>query len=153
MHKVTRLAPRMAIFLAGAVAGAITFSRRQASDRAAVKEMKDTVAALQQRLEAQEAATAERLAQVQQRLDEHAAKLSEVPTAAQFVTAMEQLLNKTMASLDERLTNQAHSIEILKTTVSQTDNLLERVLESLDSLQTLTENSELPQDTLLRRPA
>jgi uncharacterized coiled-coil protein SlyX len=47
---------------------------------------------------------------------------------------MEQLLAKTMTSLDERLTTQAHSIEVLKTTVSQTDSLLERVLESLDSL-------------------
>ena len=40
---------------------------------------------------------------------------------------MEQLLSKTMASLDDRLTTQAHSIEALQTTVSQTDSLLENV--------------------------
>jgi len=63
---------------------------------------------------------------------------------------MEQLLSKTMASLDDRLTTQAHSIEVLKTTVAQTDSLLERVLESLDSLQTYTEAPQLENDALLR---
>ena len=62
---------------------------------------------------------------------------------------MEQLLAKTMTSLDERLTTQAHSIDVLKTTVSQTDSLLERVLESLDSLQTYTDPAALGNDTLL----
>ncbi len=65
---------------------------------------------------------------------------------------MEQLLSKTMSSLDERLTTQAHSIEVLKTTVSQTDSLLERVLESLDSLQSYSEETEAA-DALLQRPA
>jgi uncharacterized coiled-coil protein SlyX len=66
---------------------------------------------------------------------------------------MEQLLSKTMTSLDDRLTTQAHSIEVLKTTVSQTDSLLERVLESLDSLQSYTDPAELSDDVLLARPA
>ena len=83
--------------------------------------------------------TLTRFAQVETRLDEHAVKLADVPSTAQIVAAMEQLLSKTMTSLDERLTTQAHSIEALKTTVTQTDSLLERVLESLDSLQTYTD--------------
>ena len=87
------------------------------------------------------------------RLDEHSAKLAEVPSTAQIVAAMEQLLSKTMTSLDDRLTTQAHSIEVLKTTVSQTDSLLERVLESLDSLQSYTETADLSEDALLSRPA
>jgi hypothetical protein len=66
---------------------------------------------------------------------------------------MEQLLSRTMASLDDRLTTQAHSIEILKSTVSQTDSLLERVLESLDSLQAYNDSPELVEDPLLSRPA
>jgi len=66
---------------------------------------------------------------------------------------MEQLLSKTMSSLDERLTTQARSIEVLKTTVSQTDSLLERVLESLDSLQSASESPELAEDGLAQRPA
>jgi uncharacterized coiled-coil protein SlyX len=65
---------------------------------------------------------------------------------------MEQLLSKTMTSLDERLTTQAHSIEALKATVTQTDGLLERVLESLDSLQTFTDPAELVGDSTTRRP-
>jgi uncharacterized coiled-coil protein SlyX len=64
---------------------------------------------------------------------------------------MEQLLSKTMASLDDRLTTQARSIEVLKTTVSQTDSLLERVLESLDSLQTLSDPADFGEDPSLSR--
>jgi uncharacterized coiled-coil protein SlyX len=75
--------------------------------------------------------------------------LGEVPSTAQIVAAMEQLLSKTMASLDDRLSTQAHSIEVLKTTVSQTDSLLERVLESLDSLQTYTDPAALGEDLFL----
>jgi uncharacterized coiled-coil protein SlyX len=65
---------------------------------------------------------------------------------------MEQLLSKTMTSLDERLTTQAHSIEALKTTVTQTDSLLERVLESLDSLQTYTDPAEFAGDSAAQLP-
>ena len=76
-------------------------------------------------------------------MEEHAVKLADIPSTSQIVAAMEQLLSKTMASLDERLTTQAHSIEALKTTVTQTDSLLERVLESLDSLESYTDPAEL----------
>ena len=48
-----------------------------------------------------------------------------------------------MSSLDDRLTT--HSIEVLKTTVSQTDSLLERVL---DSMQAYAEPLELGDDPL-----
>jgi uncharacterized coiled-coil protein SlyX len=64
---------------------------------------------------------------------------------------MEQLLSKTMTSLDERLTTQAHSIEALKTTVTQTDSLLERVLESLDSLESYADPAELAGVSLAQR--
>jgi uncharacterized coiled-coil protein SlyX len=66
---------------------------------------------------------------------------------------MEQLLSKTMASLDDRLSAQARSIDVLKTTVSQTDSLLERVLESLDSLQSFSDPADLAENPLLTRPA
>ena len=72
--------------------------------------------------------------------------MTDVPSTGQIVAAMEQLLTKTMASLDDRLITQAHSIEVLKTTVSQTDSLLERVLESLDSLQTFTDPADCTED-------
>jgi chromosome segregation ATPase len=122
-------------------------------DPAAAQELKNSLADLQTRMADRDAASGQRFTQIETRLEEHAAKLSEVPSTAQIVAAMEQLLSKTMASLDDRLTTQAHSIEVLKTTVSQTDSLLERVLESLDSLQTYTDPAELSDDVLLHRAA
>jgi chromosome segregation ATPase len=149
--------PRIAIFLAGIAAGAFTSARRDRGragmEPASLQDLKASLATLETRLTAQDTATAERFSKVESRLEEHAAKLSEIPSTAQIVAAMEQLLSKTMTSLDERLTTQAHSIEVLKTTVSQTDSLLERVLESLDSLQTYTDPAELSDDVLLARPA
>ena len=122
-------------------------------DPAALKGLKDSLSGLENRLATQETASANRFTQIELRLDEHAAKLADVPSTTQIVAAMEQLLSKTMSSLDERLSTQAHSIEVLKTTVSQTDSLLERVLESLDSLQTYTDPAEFSDDVLLQRPA
>jgi hypothetical protein len=60
--------------------------------------------------------------------------VGETPSTQEIVAAVERLLFRTMTSLDERLSAQAQSIELLKGTVSQTDSLLERVLESIDSL-------------------
>jgi hypothetical protein len=149
--------PRIAIFLAGIAAGAFTSARRgrgaAGMEPATLQDLKSSLANLEIRLSAQDSATAERFNKVEARLEEHATKLAEVPSTAQIVSAMEQLLSKTMTSLDERLTTQAHSIEVLKTTVSQTDSLLERVLESLDSLQTYTDPVDLSDDVLLSRPA
>jgi hypothetical protein len=151
MSRVLSYAPRVAIFLAGIAAAAITMPRRRGGgmDPAAVDELKRSLAGLEARLQEQETADATRFAQVESRLEEHAARLADVPSTGQIVAAMEQLLSKTMASLDDRLTAQANSIDVLKTTVSQTDSLLERVLESLDSLQTFTDPVDFATDPLL----
>ena len=155
MSQVIKYVPRAALFLAGVAVAAVTLSRKERAgmDPRAVGELKKSLADLESRIQSREAADAARFAQVETRLEEHAAKLADVPSTAQIVNAMEQLLSRTMASLDERLTTQAHSIEVLKTTVSQTDSLLERVLESLDSLQTFAEPSDFTEDPLLSRPA
>jgi uncharacterized coiled-coil protein SlyX len=155
MQRVLNYIPRAAIFLAGVAAGALTLSRREGGglDSGAAQDLKRSITGLEGRLTAQESANAARFGQMEARLDEHAAKLADVPSTSQIVAAMEQLLSKTMASLDDRLTTQAHSIEVLKTTVSQTDSLLERVLESLDSLQTYTDPAEFADDPLLSRAA
>ena len=146
--------PRAAIFLAGVALGALTSGRRESgADPGAVRDLKQSVSELETRLAAQQSENANRFGQIETRLDEQAAKLANIPSTTQIVSAMEQLLSKTMASLDERLTTQAHSIEVLKTTVSQTDSLLERVLESLDSLQNYSEGSEHSADALMERPA
>ncbi|HEY1340050.1 MAG TPA: hypothetical protein VGF59_21200 [Bryobacteraceae bacterium] len=155
MPRALNYIPRLAIFLAGIAAGALTTTRRERGGTAPenAEELKRALAELQSRLATQDAANANRFGQIEARLDEHASKLAEMPSTTQIVSAMEQLLAKTMASLDQRLTTQAHSIEVLKTTVSQTDSLLERVLESLDSLQSYTDPAELAEDSLLHRPA
>ena len=151
MPRVLNYVPRVALFLAGVAAAAITLSRRErgAVDPATTDALKLSLTGLEVRLEARETADAARFARVETRLEEHGAKLADVPSTSQIVAAMEQLLSKTMASLDDRLTTQAHSIEVLKTTVSQTDSLLERVLESLDSLQTFTDPVDFAEDPLL----
>ena len=155
MPQVFKYMPRVAIFLAGIAAGALSSGSRRrqegGADAAAVNELKKSVAQLDARLNAHEASTTAHLEKVDQQLQEHAARLADVPSTTQIIAAMEQLLSRTMSSLDERLTVQARSIEVLKTTVSQTDSLLERVLESLDSLQ--AEGSEPAEDSLLQRPA
>jgi hypothetical protein len=100
---------------------------------------------------ANEAANASRFDQIEAKLDEHAVRLADVPSTAQIVSAMEQLLAKTMSSLDDRLNSQAKSIDTVKTTVAQTDTLLERVLESLDSLQSINDQAGFADDALLHQ--
>jgi len=153
MSSVLKQFPRIAIFLAGVAAGAITLQRRKPGmDSEAVDELRRSLAGLDSRLQAKEAADESRFAQVEAKLEEHATRLADVPSTSQIVAAMEQLLSKTMSSLDQRLTTQAESIEVLRTAVAQTDGLLERVLESIDSLQSYNETREYSEDPLLSRP-
>ena len=98
-------------------------------------QLKKSLAHLEGRLANQEANHDNRLNQLEAKVNGHEQRLNEVPSTTQIVAAMEALLSKTMTSLDDRLSAQAHSIEVLKSTVSQTDELLERVLESIDSLR------------------
>jgi glutamyl-tRNA reductase len=143
----------VAIFLAGVAAGTLTLSRRERGGMdPAADQLKRSLADLESRLAAQETANAIVHKRIEARLDGHAAKLAEVPSVAQLTAAVEQLLTRTMSSLDERLTTQAHSIEVLRTTVSQTDSLLERVLESLDALQTHTDPAGLSSDASSQQP-
>jgi chromosome segregation ATPase len=153
MSRTFLILPGVAAFLAGIAAGALTAGRREQSglDPAVTQDIKRALANLETQLAAQQTASTGRFAQVEVRLDEHAAKLADMPSTAQIVSAMEKLLAKTMSSLDERLTSQARSIDTLKTTVSQTDSLLERVLESLDSLQSFTDPAEFAEDSLLQQ--
>lgn len=163
MSKETNVLSEVAIFLAGALAAGLVATRRREhapaatapgdAESAGAHDLRRAISALEGRLTAQESSTASRFHQLETRIEEQSAKLAEVPSTQQIVGAMEQLLAKTMASLDDRLVTQAHSIEVLKTTVSQTDSLLERVLESLDSLQTYAEPGDVTEDTLLHRPA
>ena len=152
MARDISILPRVAIFIAGVAAGALTGGARRRSDESpATKDLRTGLVSLETRLAAQESANAERFSQLESRLEQHAVRLADVPSTTQIIGAMEELLSKTMTSLDHRLTAQAKSIDTLKSTVSQTDSLLERVLESLDSLQTSTD-AEMADDPLFNRP-
>ena len=154
MSRALNYVPRAALFLAGVAVASLARPRRGSggADQAALGELKTAIADMESRLQAGQAADAARFRRVEATLEEHSAKLADSPSTSQIVAAMEQLLSKTMASLDDRLTGQARSIEVLKTTVSQTDSLLERVLESLDSLQNYSD-PEFTEDPVLNRPA
>ena len=127
------------MLLAGVAAGALTRIFKTA-DAGQIEGLKKSLADLEGRLANQEALHENRLERIEAKIDEHEQRLNEVPSTSQIVAAMEALLSKTMTSLDERLSSQAHSIDVLKTTVSQTDELLERVLESIDSLRQPEDN-------------
>jgi chromosome segregation ATPase len=122
---------RLAVVIGGFAAGALV-RRWQAHDAAAPRRSLDR---LSREWKAQVRAHDYRISRLEARSEAHEAKLAEVPSTAQIVSAMDELLGKAMSGLDGRLTAQARSIETLQTTVSQTDELLERVLESLDTLR------------------
>ena len=107
---------------------------------AAVASLEATVASLTTRYDS-------RLSTLETHVKDHEAKLKELPTLAQVVSTMEEMLSSTMSGLDQKLSDQVKSIEVLKTTVSQSDELMERVLDSIYSLQShVAENdkSEVP---------
>jgi uncharacterized coiled-coil protein SlyX len=106
----------------------------------AVASLEASVAALTTRYDS-------RLTQLESRVGDHDSKLKEVPTLAQVVSTMEAMLSSTMSGLDQKLSEQVRSIDVLKTTVAQSDELMERVLDSIYSLQShVAENdkSEVP---------
>jgi uncharacterized coiled-coil protein SlyX len=126
--------PRAALLLAGLAAGAMTRIFKSADDRELAL-LKQSVSQLEARLANQEALQDNRLQQLEAKVADHEQRLTDVPSTGQIVAAMESLLSKTMASLDARLSGQAHSIEVLNSTVSETDELLQKVLESIDRLK------------------
>ena len=127
--------PRAALLFIGVAAATLT--------RLLKSENAQDVAQLRKSLADLEARHENRLSQLEAAVADHEQRLNDVPSTTQIVAAMEALLSKTMTSLDQRLTAQAQSIEVLKTTVSQTDELLERVLESIDSVRQKQEEPEL----------
>ncbi|MFB3827167.1 MAG: hypothetical protein ACE15B_10375 [Bryobacteraceae bacterium] len=125
--------PRFAFLLAGVAAG--TAVRLLVSGPRETASLRRQVADLRAEIARREAERDRRFESIENRLAEHDAALATVPSAAEIGAAVEAALSRTMLNLDQRLTAQAESIDLLKTTVAQTDSLLERVLESLDSLR------------------
>ena len=107
--------------------------RWQAQDTALAPQR--SVDRLSREWKAQVRAHDRRLTRLEARCDEHEERLNQAPSTGQLIAAMDDLLAKALTGLEGRLTAQAQSIETLQATVSQTDELLERVLESLDTLR------------------
>jgi len=114
---------------------------------AAIAALESSVATLATQYHGRLAEVENRISHHDVKLGDHDAKLKEMPTLAQVVSTMEEMLSSTMSGLDNKLSEQVRSIEVLKTTVAQSDELMERVLDSIYSLQShVAENdkSEVP---------
>lgn len=134
MEQTMNILPRVAIFIGRVAARALPpGGARQSS--ASVIRLEAELARLEHRLAADESASAERFHRIEAQLEEHAARLADIPTGREINAAMEELLSKTLRSLDSRLRVHAQSIDELKATVSETDSLLRKVLESFDAMQ------------------
>jgi hypothetical protein len=143
MNRALAVVTKLPFFLGGAILGLVLSSRRSEvksigakvrADAETVRDLRQLVSSVESRLASQESLSADLLKQLEGRLEALASRVGETPSTQEIVAAVERLLFRTMTSLDERLSAQAQSIELLKGTVSQTDSLLERVLESIDSL-------------------
>ena len=132
--------PRATFLLAGFAAGAVARAWHNSGQAREIASLRHSLADLEARLADRQAEWDRAIAQVGIRLDEHETRLSDVPSTSQIIAAMDELLSKTMRSLNQRLSAQADAIELLKTTVGQTDGLLERVLESLDALREVSDD-------------
>src|ERR1035437_2541904 len=82
MSRVLNYVPRVALFLAGEAAAAITLSRRERGgmDAGTTEELTRALTGPNARLQARETADAARLDRVEIRLEEPAAKLADVPS-------------------------------------------------------------------------
>jgi uncharacterized coiled-coil protein SlyX len=126
--------PRVAFLVTGFAVGAMArlMAPRSSPETALLKR---SLADVEARLLQHESACQQKSELIEARLDDHETRLNDAPSTGQIVAAMEQLLGRTMQSLNQRLAAQAEAVDLLKTTVSQTDALLERVIGSLDSLR------------------
>ena len=150
MERTLKYASFMAALGTGIAVGVFSGTRRRGgADAAAMQSLKRSFAELEARMTSQQEAVDIRFRKIDDRLDEHAARLAEIPSTTQIVGAIEQLLAKSMFSLDKRLTAQAESIEILRAAVSQTDAFLERLLEAQGSLKNDACPAETEQDESL----
>ncbi len=131
MERKQNYASFMAALGVGIAVGVFSgLRRRGGTDAPAIRSLTRSLTDLEGRMTSQQQAVEVRFREIDARLEEHAARLAEIPSTAQIVGAIEQLLAESMSSLDKRLTAQAASIEVLRTTVAQTDSFLERFLEA-----------------------
>jgi len=106
-----------------------------------VDDLATAVTGLQQRLDAVAAplekidAVTERIGQLEKRVEQMAAEPPVAgPSIEQVLTAVEQMVATKIGGLDERLTDQVHAIELLRHASTQTDSLLQRLIQAVEGL-------------------
>jgi len=112
------------------------------------EETKVALASLEASLASLNARFDGRMSELEHKITEHDTKLQNVPTLTEIVSTMEQMLTGAMSGLDQKLSEQVHSIEMLKSTVSQSDELMEKVLDSIYSLQSHIPDGVKPEVTV-----
>ena len=88
-----------------------------------------------------------RVEQLEQRVQQLVSEAPAVPPVDQILAAVEHMVTTRIAGLDERLTDQVHAIDLLRTASTQTDSLLQKLIQAVESLaaQTLEKGEgELP---------
>ncbi|MGI8991473.1 MAG: hypothetical protein ACR2I2_18055 [Bryobacteraceae bacterium] len=74
------------------------------------------------------------LSRLEDRVDRHEKQLRAIPSTEQIGAAIDRAFERGATALDDRFAEQSRSVESLKSMVSQTDELLEKVLDSIYSL-------------------
>ena len=136
--------PRTLCILGGITVGVVSVLWKSRDVARRDEPLHRSVGDLEARISSQAVHYQSRLADIERRLEQHEIKLKDIPTLPQIVSTMETMLANTMSGLDQKLADQVRSIEVLKTTVVQTDELMERVLDSIYSLQSNLPDSDKP---------
>ena len=96
----------------------------------------ERVAHLEQALEAAEARLAERMGGDAEAASERAGRLEQaVEAARQSITTLHESVSEDFLAFEQGLKSQAAAIESTRTAMAQTDDLVERVVDALESLQ------------------
>lgn len=135
MPRLRDVIPRTVFIVGGIAVGVVSILWKSREEAPKDEPLHRSVGELEARVSSQAVHYQSRLADIERRLEQHDVKLKDVPTLGQIVSTMETMLTNTMCGLDQKLADQVRSIEVLKTTVVQTDELMERVLDSIYSLQ------------------
>jgi hypothetical protein len=105
-----------------------------------VEDLATLVTGLQHRVEAA-AAPAQKLDAITQRVNQLERRVEQIvleapagPSVEQVLAAVEQMVAAKIGGLDERLTDQVHAIELLRHASTQTDALLHRLIQAVESL-------------------
>jgi len=124
---------RTLFVVAGAILGVILGKRsylRQpslTSDHSSWTELNGKVEELEHRF-------AVRLDAMDSRVAEHERRLNDMPPLSAILSATDETIARKLRGLDEKLAAQSLSIEALRATTAQMDDLLPKLLESVEAL-------------------